>query len=71
MLFYVTVEFSKDFVTVSGNRITVGVRSRPEGGAANLELIKKIARHLGVSSAHVTIRSGGKSRQKVVEVLEP
>lgn len=66
-----TVEFNRDFLTVSGDRITIGVRARPVGGEANLEVIKKIAKHLGRSSSSITIKSGHRSRQKVLEVSEP
>ena len=68
MLYTVHVEFHKDFVTVSGTEITVGIRSRPVGGAANKELIKKIAKHFGTSSANVSIKSGHRSRDKTVEI---
>ena len=69
MLYTVLVEFNKDFVTVSGSEITIGIRSRPVGGAANKEIIKKIARYFGTSSANVTIKSGHKSKAKTVEVI--
>jgi uncharacterized protein (TIGR00251 family) len=55
-------------VKVQGNRILVGLTSRPEKGKANLELIRKLARHFKVSSSHVRIISGLKSRRKTVEV---
>ncbi len=70
MRYEVKVEFHKDFVEVDERekRIIVGVTSQPEGGKANLELIKKIARHFKVSSSQVRIVSGFKSRRKVVEI---
>ncbi len=69
MLYTVYVEFNADFVKENGSEITVGVRSKPVGGAANKEVIKKIARHFGVSSANVAIRSGHKSKTKIVEII--
>ncbi len=68
MRYEVEVKFRRDFVKVQGNRILVGLTSRPERGKANLELIRKLARHFKVSSSHVRIISGPKSRRKTVEV---
>ena len=68
MLYQVHVEFNKDSIEVSGSEITIGIKSKPVDGQANKEIIKKIAKHFGVSSANVSIRSGHRSRDKVVEV---
>lgn len=69
MLYTVYVEFNGDFVQENGSEITVGVRSRPVGGAANSEVIKKLARHFGTSSANVVIRSGHRSKTKIIEIV--
>ncbi len=69
MLYTVYVEFNGDFVQENGSEITVGVRSRPIGGAANNEVIKKLARHFGTSSANVVIRSGHRSKTKIIEIV--
>ena len=68
MRYEVEVEFRNDFVRVEGNRILVGLRSRPVKGKANLELIKKLAKYFKVSSSQVRIISGSKSRRKTVEI---
>ncbi|MFB0503744.1 MAG: DUF167 domain-containing protein [Candidatus Bathyarchaeia archaeon] len=68
MRYEVEVEFRRDFVKVDGNRILVGLRSRPVKGKANLELIKKLARYFKVSSSQVRIISGLRSRRKTVEI---
>ena len=68
MRYDVEVEFRNDFVRVDGNRILVGLRSRPVKGKANLELIKKLAKYFKVSSSQVRIVSGLKSRRKTVEI---
>jgi len=68
MRYEVEVEFRRDFVKVDGNKILVGLRSRPVKGKANLELIKKLARYFKVSSSQVRIISGLKSRRKTVEI---
>ncbi|RLF11684.1 MAG: DUF167 domain-containing protein [Thermoprotei archaeon] len=70
MKYEVEVEFHKDFIKVDGSRIVVGLTSRPEGGKANLELIKKFAKYFKVSSSQVRILSGLKSRRKIVEIIE-
>jgi uncharacterized protein (TIGR00251 family) len=63
------MEFHKDFIRVEGNRIIVGLTSTPEKGEANMELIKKLAKHFKVSSSQVRIVAGLKSRRKIVEVI--
>lgn len=68
MLYTVYVEFNKDFVTVSGTEIIVGIKSKPIEGAANKEIIKKLARHFRISSANIAIKSGHKSKTKIVEI---
>lgn len=68
-LYEVFVEFQKDFVKVEGNQVTIGVKSKPIKGEVNKEIIKKLAKHFGVSSSSVTIRSGQKTKKKIVEIL--
>jgi len=70
MKYEVTVKLHRDFVRVDGNNITIGLTSRPEKGKANVELIKKLARHFNVSSSQVRIISGFKSKRKIVEIIE-
>jgi len=68
MSYEVEVKFGRDFVKVDGNRIFVGLRSRPVKGKANIELIRKLAKYFKVSSSQVRIISGLKSRRKTVEI---
>ncbi|MCJ7759870.1 DUF167 domain-containing protein [Candidatus Bathyarchaeota archaeon] len=68
MRFDVEVQFHKDFVKIDGYRILVGLTSMPKKGAANRELIKKLAKYFGLSSSQVRIISGLKSRRKIVEI---
>jgi hypothetical protein len=66
----VSVRFSSDGrIQVSGDEIAISIRSPPERGRANRELVKKLAAHFGVSEDRVRIISGLKSRKKLVEVL--
>ncbi len=70
MIYKVHVEFSKEFLEIQENQIYIGIKSKPVKGEANKEIIKKLAKHFGVSTALVHIKSGHKSRQKIVEILQ-
>ncbi len=63
------VEFNSDSITIEGNKITIGVKSKPVDGQANKEVIKKLAKHFGVSSGNIAIRKGHKSRDKIIEIV--
>lgn len=63
------VEFNSDSITVEGNEITIGVKSKPVDGQANKEVIKKLAKHFGTSSGNIAIRKGHKSRDKIIEIV--
>jgi len=69
MRYFLKVKLKKDFVKVSGESIEIGVMSTPQKGKANEEIIKKLAKHFGVSSANVRIVSGRTSKRKIVEIL--
>jgi len=62
--------FHRDFIKVEDDKIVVGLTSKPEKGRANLELIRKLAKHFNVSSSQIRIVSGMKSRRKVIEVFK-
>lgn len=64
----VKVRLKRDFVQVDGDQITVGIKSPPEKGKANAELIGKIAKHFGVPKSNVRIVSGKTSKRKAVEI---
>ncbi len=70
MIYKVQVEFSKEFLEIKNNQINIGIKSKPLKGEANKEIIKKLAKHFGISTALVHIKSGHKSRQKIVEIIE-
>jgi len=70
LIYKVRVEFSKEFLEIKENQINIGIKSRPLKGEANKEIIKKIAKHFGVSTALVQIKSGHKSREKIIEILK-
>ncbi len=70
MIYKVQVEFSKEFLEIEKNQINMGIKSNPIKGEANKEIIKKLAKHFGVSTTLVQIKSGHKSRKKIIEVLQ-
>ncbi len=70
MIYKVQVEFSKEFLEIEKNQINIGIKSNPIKGEANKEIIKKLAKHFGVSTTLVQIKSGHKSRKKIIEVLQ-
>ena len=68
MKYRVSVKFHKDFVEVNGGEIIVGVIAQPEKGKANEEVIKKLAKHFGVTKSAVRIVSGATSKKKIIEI---
>lgn len=67
-LYEVNVEFNKEFLNIKENQITIGIKSKPNKGEANKEIIKKLAKHFGVSTSLVKIKSGHKSKQKIIQI---
>jgi uncharacterized protein (TIGR00251 family) len=49
--------------------LTVYVRAKAVDGAANKELIEILAKHFGVPKTCVSIRRGGASRHKTIEIV--
>jgi len=70
LIYKVKVEFSKEFLEIKDNQINIGVKSKPAKGEANKEIIKKLAKHFSVSTTCVQIKSGHKSHQKIIEILQ-
>ena len=70
MIYKVRVEFSKEFLEIQDNQINIGIKSKPIKGEANKEIIKKLAKHFGISTGLVHIKSGHKSHQKIIEILQ-
>ncbi len=69
MIYKVSVTFHKDFIEVNNDEISVGIKSKPEKGKANRELIKKLSKHFNVSQSQVKITSGEKSREKLNQII--
>ncbi|QDI88447.1 DUF167 domain-containing protein [Candidatus Nitrosopumilus sp. SW] len=70
MIYKVQVVFSKEFFQVEDGEITIGIKSKPIKGEANKEVIKKIAKHFGVTTSQVKIKSGHKSKEKIIEISQ-
>ena len=68
VLYEVTVKFEKNFLEITDNQITIGVESKPVKGEANKEIIKKLSKHFQIPASHIQIKSGHKSKQKIVEI---
>ena len=63
------MSFNKDYLKIQDDHIEIGVMAKPVKGEANLEIIKKIAKHFGISKANVRIVAGEKSRDKMIEIV--
>lgn len=70
MLYKVSVSFHKNHIEIIGDHIEIGIMAKPVKGEANLEIIKKIAKHLDIPKSNVRIVAGEKSRDKIVEVIQ-
>jgi uncharacterized protein (TIGR00251 family) len=68
VLYEVNVEFNKEFLNIKENQITIGIKSNPIKGEANKEIIKKLAKHFGIPTTLVQIKSGHKSKQKIIQI---
>jgi uncharacterized protein (TIGR00251 family) len=69
MIYRVSVTFHKDFIEINNEEISVGIKSKPQKGEANRELIKKLSEYFGVSQSQVKITSGEKSRKKLIQII--
>jgi uncharacterized protein (TIGR00251 family) len=70
LIYKVNVQFSKEFLEIEEDRINIGIKSKPIKGEANKEIIKKIAKHFKISTNSVQIKSGHKSSEKIIEILQ-
>ena len=49
MIYKVSVDFSKEFLEINENQINIGIKLKPIKGQENKEIIKKLAKHFGIS----------------------
>lgn len=53
----------------AAKELTVYLREKPIDGAANIALIKVLAKHFHVAKTCIVIKSGAASRHKLIEIL--
>ena len=71
MRYRVSVRFSSDsMIQVENDEIRLSVKSSPEHGRANRELVETLANFFKVDKSHISIVSGHKSRHKVIDVIK-
>jgi uncharacterized protein (TIGR00251 family) len=68
LIYKVRVEFSKDFLKINDDQIDIGIKSNPIKGEANKEIIKKIAKYFSISTGTIQIKSGHKSKEKIIVI---
>lgn len=68
MRYRVNVKFNSDILEISENEIKVGILAKPENGKANVEVIKKLAKHFKVPLNMVRIVQGRASKHKIIEI---
>ncbi|HEV2193855.1 MAG TPA: DUF167 domain-containing protein [Nitrosopumilaceae archaeon] len=61
--------FSYQPPTTLQKLICIGIKSKPQKGEANKELIKKLSKHFNVSQSQVKITSEEKSRKKLIQII--
>jgi uncharacterized protein len=63
------VKLGGNGMILNGNEIEIGIKSKPERGRANRELVKRLAEHFGVPVQNVRIVSGHTSRKKLIDIV--
>lgn len=64
----VTPRASRNGVTLDEGRVRVAVTTVPEGGKANADVIKLLAKSLGIAKSRLTLLRGATGRDKVLRV---
>lgn len=67
-IYNLRVEFGRESLAVNGNSIVMGVKSEPEKNKANLEIVKRLAKHFKTLQQNVRIIRGMASRKKLIEI---
>lgn len=71
MKYFISISFNtSEFFQVKENEIKVSIKSKPDLGKANRELIKLLSKYFQVSTDKIKIIQGIKSRKKVVYILD-
>jgi uncharacterized protein (TIGR00251 family) len=71
MKYFISISFNTfELFQVKGNEIKISVKSKPELGKANRELIKLLSNYFQILSDKIKIILGAKSRKKIVYILD-
>ena len=70
LIYKVQVQFYKDFLKIKEDQICIGIKSKPIKGEANKEIIKKIVKHFAISTVAIEIKTGHKSKEKIIEISQ-
>ena len=71
MKYFVSISFNTSkLFQINGNEIKISIKSKPEHGKANQELLKLLANHFQVSSDKIKITQGIRSRKKIIHISE-
>ena len=71
MKYFISISFhTSELFQVKGNEIKISIKSKPEFGKANRELLKLLSNYFQVSSDKIKIIHGTKSRKKIVYILD-
>ena len=66
MKYFVSISFNtSELFQINGNEIKLSIKSKPEHGKANQELLKLLSNYFQVSSDKIKIIQGIKSRKKI------
>lgn len=66
----VTPNASRNAIVTAGEAIRVYVTTVPEGGKANVSVVKLLARSLGVPKSRLELIRGATARDKVFRIAE-
>ena len=71
MKYFISISFNtSELFQVKGNEIKISIKSKPEFGKANRELLKLLSNYFQVSSDKIKIIHVTKSRKKIVYILD-
>tara|TARA_Y100000031_G_C7890740_1_gene235024 strand:+ start:226 stop:453 length:228 start_codon:yes stop_codon:yes gene_type:complete len=59
---------SAEKVLESENGYMVYTHAKAQAGQANTKVIELLAKHIGIAKSLISIKSGKKSRQKIIEI---
>jgi uncharacterized protein len=67
--YFVSISFNtSELFQINGNEIKLSIKSKPEHGKANQEILKLLSNYFQISSDKIKIIQGIKSRKKIVHI---